>query len=126
MSVHQGWDNFHNEPPFAERLLSLTEQMAVPPTSQEQFVDAVLTCASGNAFGVGWAATPSYEKIIRNFSPREVRLMLQADQRQTTLRQRLAAYPNCQRRFARLVRLIDPASVSVADQPAYQHWLAVA
>src|SRR5438270_12012703 len=41
MSVHQAYDNFHNEPPFAERLYELTAQIAVPETAKKEFVKTV-------------------------------------------------------------------------------------
>jgi hypothetical protein len=123
LTVHQGWDNFHNEPAFAERLLQLTKQMAVPDSVQEQFVDTVLTCAAGNPYGISRAARPAYETMIKDFSPREVRLMLHVNDRQTILRQRLTAGGRVRARFVELVRLIEPGSVSPADQGLYDWWL---
>ena len=123
LAVHQAIDNFHNEPAYAERLLELTKQVSVPASAQEEFVDTVLTCAVGNQYGVSWVASPTYKAIIRNFSPREVRLMLHAPQRATILAQRLRDFPKCRERFGQLVALIDAGSISPADQPTYQRWL---
>ncbi|BDA13706.1 hypothetical protein KAM339_022470 [Aeromonas caviae] len=55
-NVHNGMNNFYNEPPFAERLLELSQQGAVPETVQEQFVQTVVCCNIGNGYGVSWAA----------------------------------------------------------------------
>ena len=123
MSVHQGYDNFYNEPPFAERLLELAEQMPVPPSAQEEFVDVVLTCAAGNQYGVSNAAVPTYQKLVRNFSPREVRLMLRARERNTILASRLKTHSSCHNRFKKLVALLDPQSVSPDDQAVYDWWI---
>lgn len=66
-NVHNGTNNFYNEPPFAERLLELSLHGAVPETAQEQFVQVVVCCNIGNGYGVCWAAATSYEQLIRNF-----------------------------------------------------------
>lgn len=71
-NVHNGTNNFYNEPPFAERLLELSLHGAVPETAQEQFVQVVVCCNIGNGYGVCWAAATSYEQLIRNFSPRKL------------------------------------------------------
>ena len=39
--VHLGFNNFYNEPPFAERLMTLSQLEAIPETIQEQFVETV-------------------------------------------------------------------------------------
>lgn len=75
-NVHNGTNNFYNEPPFAERLLELSLHGAVPETAQEQFVQVVVCCNIGNGYGVCWAAATSYEQLIRNFSPREIATMI--------------------------------------------------
>lgn len=51
-NVHNGTNNFYNEPPFAERLLELSLHGAVPETAQEQFVQVVVCCNIGNGYGV--------------------------------------------------------------------------
>jgi hypothetical protein len=76
LTVHQGWDNFYNEAPFAERLLSLSTQVPIPDSAKTEFVAAVVTCAAGNPYGVSRAAYPFYEKMIRQFSPAEIGIML--------------------------------------------------
>ena len=54
--VHNGMNNFYNEPSFAERLLKLAWQGAVPGTAQEFFVDVVVCCNIGEGYGVSWSA----------------------------------------------------------------------
>jgi hypothetical protein len=63
-SVHQSFNNFYNEPPFADRLLELASQGAIPDTAKDELVTTVVTCAAGNQYGVSNAAMPSYEKIM--------------------------------------------------------------
>ena len=124
LSVHQALDNFYNEPPFAERLMSLTRQMPIPQTAQEEVVDAVLICAAGNPYGISHAAETTYREIIQNFTPREVRLMLHAHARKTILASRLRSHPAVKSRFVTLIALLDPESVSDADRPLYEEWMS--
>jgi hypothetical protein len=121
--VHDGWDNFYNEPPLAQRLLELTQQMAVPETAQPEFVYSVALCATGRKSGVLHAALPAYHTMIRNFSPREVHLLLGMPDTRSVLAERLIAYPSCKERYKGLIRLLDPASVAPQDQKQYQKWI---
>jgi len=54
--AHQGMNNFYNETPFAERLKRLSEQGPIPETTQEQYVQVIVSCYIGNGYGVSWAA----------------------------------------------------------------------
>jgi hypothetical protein len=56
MNVHNEINNFYNEPAFAERLLELTSQGAVPETIQKQYVQVIGCCRVGNGYGVSDAA----------------------------------------------------------------------
>lgn len=122
-NVHNGANNFYNEPPFAERLLELSLQGAVPETAQEQFVHAVVCCHIGNGYGVCWAAATSYEQIIRNFSPREIATMIRLATSENTLGRRIRSLPTCRDRFKVTLALIDPASVPSGVKSAYDHFM---
>ena len=123
-SVHTGVNNFYNEPPFAERLLELSRQSAVPETAQEQFVSAVVCCMIGNGYGVSWAAVSSYEQLIRSFSPREVAIMIGLAGTPTAmLAKRITGFPTCRARFKAALALIDPATVPAVSKPAFDHYL---
>lgn len=123
-NVHNGMNNFHNEPPFAERLLELSRQGAVPETIQEQFVQVVVACNIGNGYGVSWAASPSYEQIIRTFSPREIATTIRLAASSTSvLGRRITSLPSCRERFKKTLALIDPASVPSGVKAAYDHFL---
>ena len=121
--VHQAMNNFHNEPPFAKRLRSLSEQGPIPETAQEEFVDVVASCYVGNGYGISWAAEPHYESMIRSFSPREVGLMLSVAKGNTVLAHRLRGYASCRRRFAQALSLIDPQTVPSWAKPDFEQWL---
>lgn len=125
VSVHQGYDNFYNEPPFAERLLELSQQTAVPPAAQREFVEATVMCAIGSRYGVSNRAEPTYHAIVKNFSPQEVAYMLQAPAIEpSVIRRRVTGYSNCRTRFRALVDLLDPSTVPASAKAQYDWWLA--
>lgn len=122
LGVHQAMDNFYNEPPFAERLLQLTQQGAIPDTVKEELVSVVVTCAVGNPYGVSNAAVPHYHNIIQGFSPNEVEIMLSLPAQKLIVSERLKSHGSCRGRFKELVTLIDPSSVPTKSASAYAHW----
>ncbi len=123
-NAHNGMNNFYNEPPFAERLLEISRQGAVPETVQEQFVQVVVCCNIGNGYGVSRAATPNYEQIIRSFSPREIATMIRlAAIPESALGRRVQELPLCRERFKATLALIDPASVSSGVRAAYDQFM---
>lgn len=122
MSVHQAFDNFYNEPSFADRLLQLSLQAAIPDSVKEELVTTVITCAVGNSYGVSNAAIPCYEKIIKGFSPSEVETMLSLPSGKSIVAMRIKGSTACKNRFINLVSLIDPTSVPVKAGSAYSFW----
>lgn len=124
LSVHNAYNNFHTEPPFAERLAALTSQNRVPETAQFEFVHAVVTCATGNQWGVSNAAMADYMKMIRSFSPQEVWIMLQLPISNTIVRSRIQSSTLCRAQFSQLVRLLDSSSVPTSARAIYEGWIA--
>lgn len=122
MSVHQAIDNFYNEPSFADRLLQLSLQAAIPDSVKEELVTTVITCAVGSSYGVSNAAIPCYEKIIKGFSPSEVETMLSLPGGKSIVAMRIKGSTACKNRFINLVSLIDPTSVPVKAGSAYSFW----
>lgn len=123
LSVHHALDNFYNEPPFAERLLEISLQGPIPESIQSEYVEAVVTCAVGNPYGYSWEAAPHYEKMIKSFTPKEIRAMLMSPQGNSMVASRIRTYSGCQKRFKCLVTLLDPQSVSAELKKAYEFWL---
>lgn len=120
MSVHLAFDNFYNEPPFAERLLQLSQQAAIPDTVKEELVTAVVTCGIGNPYGVSNAAVAYYQKMVKGFSPSEVEIMLSLPGTKTIAGERLKNYVTCRNRFKNLVGLIDPSTVPSKARATYK------
>lgn len=122
-SVHNAFNNFYNEPPFAERLAALTSGTGVPETAQYEFVSTVVTCAIGNGYGISHAAMPSYERMIKSFSPSEVSIMLALPGSKTAVGNKIASLRSCKANFAELVTLIDASSVPTPVRHAFETWL---
>ena len=121
-SVHQAFDNFYNEPPFAERLLELTSQVAMPSTAKSEMVEVVVTCAVGNPYGVSKVALSYYEEIVKNFSPEEISIMLRLPKSNTIVGKRIGVYKHCRDNFIELVKLIDEESVPTRIKTVYERW----
>jgi len=124
LTTHQSWDNFYNEPPFAQRLLEITSQGRVPDTVRDKFVETVITCGVGTQYGVSNAALPAYEKMVQSFSPAEVGVMLNLPAGNGTVAFRIRSCNRCARQFQALVKLLNPASVPTVAQPRYKEILA--
>ena len=123
-SVHQSYDNFYNEPPFAERVYQLSSQGAIPDTAKDELVETVITCATGNQYGISNSAFPYYESIIRNFSPAEVaKMLLLSTTTNTIVGNRVKSYSRCWHSFKNLVTLINPATVPTSVKSIYDGWL---
>ena len=122
LRVHNEWSNFYNEPPFAERLVRLTRDIGVPRSAQSTFVEAVVTCAVGNPYGVSNGAMPSYRALVGSFSPREVSLMLDLPKSQKLVASRMKQNAGCKESFRALVGFLDRSSVSTKSMTAYRRW----
>jgi len=118
-TVHQGMDNFYNEPPFAERLRRISEQGGIPETIQEQYVHVVIGCRIGNGYGVARAAIPDYDAMISGFSPREISLAVNIPRTNSLVGRRVQSGGPYRSNFAAALRLIDRASVPSASQTDY-------
>lgn len=111
IDVHNSYDNFHNEPPFAQRLAELAKNAAVPDSARQVFVEAVALCGIGNQYGVSRAAQPWIAEIIKSFSPKEVREFFKLVSGDNLVAHRVKHHPKCKSKLKRLARLIDPETV---------------
>ena len=118
-TVHLGMNNFYNEPPFAERLMRLSEELAIPETIQEQFVETVVGCYIGNGYGVSNAAVRFYEAMIRSFSPREIASLISTDKGSSIVARRIQLDPFCRSRFLRALRLVNSDSIPPSLKAIY-------
>lgn len=122
-SAHQGMNNFHNEPPFAARLHEIVGSSVVPESVRWKFVECVVSCAIGNPYGVSWAATPHYEAMIKDFSPKALEMMLGIPETKTLPGNKIRSYQICRKRYAELIGLLDGANIPTALQTPYGFWM---
>ncbi len=120
MRVHQGFDNFYNEPPFAKNLCAITSSIQIPSTVQEEFVEVVVTCFVGNLYGVSRSAIPYYKKIIENFSPKEIEYLLNITKTNCIVHDRIKASSVCKNQYLNALDLIDITSLSPSQQTRYE------
>lgn len=119
-TVHQEFNNFYNEPPFAERLEELSQQGALPETVQEAFVQTVVGCYIGNGYGVSRLAEPFYVSMIKAFSPREITMMIRLARSSSVVSQRINGGGSCRQRFIQALNLIEESSVPNSFQVEYE------
>lgn len=123
-NVHNGMNNFYNEPPFAERLMELSKDGAIPETIQDSFVNTVACCRIGNGYGISHAAIEFYDEIIRGFSPREVSTLIRsAMDRNSSLGRRIVNGGSCRTNLKHVLELIDAASVPGSVKADYERLL---
>lgn len=76
--AHFGMNNFYNEPPFAERLKEITDQInPIPESVIDQFVKVNLDCYVGNSYGVSWAAASYCEQMLKNLTPKGIESLIE-------------------------------------------------
>lgn len=119
MNVHLEYNNFYNEPPFAERLLQLSQEYEIPLATKNEYVITVLSCYIGNQYGISNAGLPYYENMIRNFSPKEIEIMINSINTNTILSNRVKEFSNCRRRYYNSFKLINESSVPSTSKRNY-------
>lgn len=123
MQVHQSWNNFFNEPPFAARLGEIAEQIAIPSTAKAEYVGTVIACYIGNPYGTSDAAEPAYEKMIRGFTPDEIAIFLDLTKTNETVKYRVTKHTRCWQMFKKAVGLLDANSVPTSCKNLYDGWM---
>jgi hypothetical protein len=118
-AVHQEFNNFHNEPPFAERLCQISQQGARPQTVQEEYVKTIIGCYIGNGFGVSRGAVSYYEEMIKSFAPREIQLMVRIPRGASSVSRQITSNASSRARFRNALRLIDSSSVPDSVRSEY-------
>lgn len=124
LSVHHNFNNFYNEPPFAQRLASIVDGQDIPDITKPEFVETVLMCSVGNGYGISTAAEPYYRKMIQGFKQREIKIMLDLPEDESALSQRLQN-SDCYFNFAKIVGLINPKSVPTQSKTLFDKWMKI-
>jgi len=123
MRVHLEYNNFYNEPPFAERLSELINATKIPDTVKLEYVTTVVTCFVGNQYGVCRAAVDTYKTMIQNFTPKEIEILLSIPMTKTIVANRINSYSNCRTRYKAALQLLDIESLSPNQKLTYDRLL---
>ena len=123
LNVHNGFNNFHNEPPFAEHLFNIVSQTAVPQSLRKKYVSIVVRCATGNPYGASTAALPTYQKLYQRFSPAEIVVVLELASNGMFARE-LGMHHAMNQRYLHRLRWIAPTSVPQRYQQIYAQLVA--
>lgn len=111
--IHLGFDNFYNEPIFAERLLDLSTNIGeIPNSCKSLYVNVVLMCYIGNEYGISNAAEYYYEKMIVGFRPQELNIMLHKNEYDERIQGRLKYSNKCLSRYQKALKLINVNSLT--------------
>lgn len=120
--AHHGADNFYNEKPFAERL-SESFDKRIPNTVLKQYVYVVSLCYVGNRYGTADNALPYYEKMIKNFSLKEVAFLFDLIKENNYLSDSIFSFPRCKRQFEKLLMLIEPEAIPLKVKSVYEKYV---
>lgn len=123
LNAHLGFNNFYTEPPFAQRLCGITSSLKRPETVQYEYVYTVLMAYIGNPYGVSNAAIPYYEEMIKNFSPKEIAILIGLSNSRSLFTDRITTYSTCKARYASALKLIDRDSMITSQLGAYDDLL---
>lgn len=121
--VHNSLNNFYNEPPFAQRLLDITENQEVPDSAKSEYVETVITCSVGNQYGTSYAADEYYLRMVQSFSGKEIQLMLKIPNESSEIAKRIESHARCKDKFVNLVRALDESSIPPSSQNRYKYWM---
>ncbi|MBC3798096.1 hypothetical protein [Acetobacterium tundrae] len=119
LNAHLEFNNFYNEPPFAQRLLEITSSLKTPETVQNEYVYTVLMGYIGNPYGVSNAAIYFYEEMIRNFSPREIDYLLKLNNLKSLFTEKTKNYKCCRERYVMALKMIDNYSMNTTQLAQY-------
>lgn len=116
VKVHNEYNNFYNEPPFAERLVEISNSIEIPESVQQEYVYTVVTCFVGNMYGVSNSAVSFYKQMIENFSPKEIQHLLRLVDTNSLFSNKVRSSANCKKRFKTALELIETDSMNSAQQ----------
>ncbi|PIC59088.1 hypothetical protein CSV80_00770 [Sporosarcina sp. P12(2017)] len=75
--VHNGYNNFYNEAPFARVLTSFVgDDGKIPMNINYKYVKVIIMCFIGNGHGIANAAVPHYDELIKKFTDPQIKVFL--------------------------------------------------
>ena len=118
-NVHENFDNFYNEPPFAEYLYEISQQIPTRPDNiKEAYVLTIACCKVGNGCGNGSGvctrAVRFYNEMIKDFTAIEITILIRlAKIDNNAFGVRLKTKKKCRENSYSLFALIDEKSIPV-------------
>lgn len=122
INAHLEYNNFYNEPPFAERLYEISQSMKIPDTAKQDYVYAILMGFVGNPYGVSNGAVVYYEKMIRDFSPKEINCLLSLNESRSLFSDKISHHSCCRKRYLDAIAMIEEDSMD-AQQIAKREYI---
>lgn len=119
LKAHLEFNNFYNEPPFAQRLHELSESLKTPDTIQSEYVYTILMCYVGNGYGVSNAAVYYYTEMIKNFSPKEIYYLIGLCNQKSLFTEKIKNHRHCKERYIEALKLIDRDSMNATQLASY-------
>lgn len=111
LNAHLEFNNFYNEPPFAQRLYEISQSMKIPGTAQQEYVYTILMGYVGNPYGVSHGAVGYYEKMIKDFSPKEINCLLSLTESRSLFSEKISSYSVCRNRYFAAISMIETDSM---------------
>ncbi|MBM7606005.1 hypothetical protein JOC75_004033 [Metabacillus crassostreae] len=120
--VHNGYNNFHNEPPHAKLITAYVPQTGdIPEAVIEKYVKVLTMCSIGNGFGVSDVALVYYEDLLNRFNEPQiiefVKLVSDSD-----VKSRLQ-FSLCSNRFKKIIEKFIPRVADVKLQQVLTYLL---
>lgn len=113
LAVHEGMNNFYNEPPVARQLRDYIGDQIVPDGVREKYVSVLTDVYLGRSSGTSFAANPIYVELLEKLSPEEAALALLE-----VTGQNLAGTLAFHRPQAQFDRLLDILQPKLIGEPA--------
>ncbi|QDI76451.1 MULTISPECIES: hypothetical protein [Roseobacteraceae] len=124
MNVHNQFDNFYNEVPFAERLLETFSQTTPPETVRDKLVDTLITCSVGNEYGTSRGADVYYKQAIEKFSAAMIARMLDIPNERNLVASRIKTENRCRNKYVSILKSVDRESVPVRYKKQFDKWVS--
>lgn len=121
LNAHNGYNNFYNEPPFANQLARLMSDAhaRIPPQIEERYVLALTTVFLTNGNGTTRAAEPIYRRLLQQLNSAQAFLAITSFT-DSTIASRLQ-FDLCERKYRTLLEMLEgkitaPAVREVIEQ----------
>lgn len=124
-NAHLGFGNFYSEPAFAEHLKNISSQIQIQDVLKLDFVETVVSARIGNGYGISNKSVPAYDAMIRNFSPKEIAILLELIyKKESRISQRLGHHAECKRHLKYILKkLIASESIPTSHKHFYDRFM---